>query len=325
MSSYIEQKLIEFTESRFVQSNNKRLFDVYHSNEEMVSPDESFISFCFQNKKEIIDVLADAQFQCKLIELCCKNVIAFNTKSNQFLNIPNDLDESLKAIYLSLINDISEILSSSATKEILRRTYKLILRNHLGKFKSLIESNISDSEESKALFFTEKVCSEYSPELQINILGIDLNELKDPIIDLGCGTNALLVEYLREKGFKAIGVDRIVKPKPYLFPYSWDEFPFPSSFFGTVISHMAFTNHFVFQHNSSTAEPEKYARIFMKVLHALRKGGKFIYAPGVPFFEEYLPIDEYFISSFPIIVPTDIETHLGNKFEASSVQIERMM
>ncbi len=48
----------------------------------------------------------------------------------------------------------------------------------------------------------EVVYAEYSAETQIEMPGIEEAELKEPVLDLGCGTKAHLVNYLAKAGFE---------------------------------------------------------------------------------------------------------------------------
>ncbi|HEY6877320.1 MAG TPA: hypothetical protein VI299_04840, partial [Polyangiales bacterium] len=52
----------------------------------------------------------------------------------------------------------------------------------------------------------EVLCAEYSPALQLSVLG--LSELRAPLLDIGCGPSAALVRELRTRGIEAEGLDR---------------------------------------------------------------------------------------------------------------------
>ncbi len=76
----------------------------------------------------------------------------------------------------------------------------------------------------------------------------------------------------------------------------WLEAPLEPGAWGTVISHMAFSNHFQFHHRYRHGSVEPYARRYMAVLRALRPGGSFCYAPGLPFIEAYLAPERFRLS-----------------------------
>ncbi|MGB8953820.1 MAG: class I SAM-dependent methyltransferase, partial [Tumebacillaceae bacterium] len=136
-------------------------------------------------------------------------------------------------------------------------------------------------------------CAEYTPELQLQLLGIDAENIQEPILDLGCGEHGRLVHHLRERGYQAIGVDRTVIESSHLIKSDWLQMPVTNETWGTVISHMAFSNHFAHHHMRKDGEPEGYAKMYMSILRSLKKGGRFYYAPGLPFIEELLPPEQY--------------------------------
>ena len=78
------------------------------------------------------------------------------------------------------------------------------------------------------------------------------------------------------------------KTSNFLFQINWLESTFPSNTWGTVISHMAFSNHFTHHHLKTDGKFEAYARKYMEILNALKVGGSFIYTPGLSFIEELL-------------------------------------
>jgi hypothetical protein len=142
------------------------------------------------------------------------------------------------------------------------------------------------------------VCSEYSPQLQLEVLGINPDTLLQPVLDLGCGKSGRLVTYLRSLGMDASGVDRLVDPVEGLFAADWFNLPLTTGHWGTILSHMAFSNHFLFHHRYKNGQPETYARQYMALLSALKVGGTFYYAPGLPFIECFLPPARYQVSSY---------------------------
>ncbi len=49
------------------------------------------------------------------------------------------------------------------------------------------------------------VCAAYSPSLQLGVLGLFSEDLCELVLEVGCGPNAALVRYLRERGWKPTG------------------------------------------------------------------------------------------------------------------------
>ena len=64
------------------------------------------------------------------------------------------------------------------------------------------------------------------------------------MIDVGCGSQANLVTYFRALGIEAYGIDRHLEThKPYLDQVDWFDYDFEAGRWGTIVSHMSFTNH----------------------------------------------------------------------------------
>ncbi|MBI2393519.1 MAG: class I SAM-dependent methyltransferase [Deltaproteobacteria bacterium] len=148
----------------------------------------------------------------------------------------------------------------------------------------------------------EVLCSEYSPSLQLSLLSLDPQQLAEPILDLGCGEHARLVEALRAQGKEAFGVDRLATHGPWVAQEDWFGYRLEPARFGTIISHLGFTNHFLHHHLRGSDEAFRYARRYMEVLRALAPGGVFAYAPGVPFVEQHLPGAQYVVRRHEITV-----------------------
>lgn len=91
-----------------------------------------------------------------------------------------------------------------------------------------------------------------------------------------------------KKGFEVFGIDREVIPAQTIFNESWLEFDYGVSSWGTIISHLGFTNHFRHHHVKISGGHLQYANTFLRILHALKIGGSFYYAPDLPFIEAFL-------------------------------------
>jgi hypothetical protein len=220
-------------------------------------------------------------------------------KKNQFIVMGGDERDGLVAVYERFLGDFRDALLLSPRKDALTAKLEEVLASHqvdlieLGN--DLVAANVGPD------FVTgEAICSEYSPTLQLDVLKTRPDEMLDPILDLGCGERGSLVHYLRDRGKLAYGVDRLVRADRHLIRGDWLDYPLGRGYWGTVISHMGFSNHFLHHHLRRSGHPERYAWRYMEVLRALRPGGSFIYAPGMPFMEDLLPGDEYGVSRFPL-------------------------
>jgi SAM-dependent methyltransferase len=227
-------------------------------------------------------------------------------------------------------------------RELVRKAAVRLEADLRGWIRQLGEANVSLD-----FVLSEPVCAQYSPQLQLGVLGLSLESLKEPILDLGCGAQGRLVRYLRSAGLDALGVDRQVAPAATtakkgpkaaamganaaakgpkaaamganaaakgpkaaamganaaaMEPKAaagvqrgdWFDFPFGQKQWGTIISHMSFSTHFLHHHNRPQAAGARcYAERYMEVLRALRSGGVFAYAPGLPFIERLLARERF--------------------------------
>jgi hypothetical protein len=131
------------------------------------------------------------------------------------------------------------------------------------------------------------VCAEYDPELQLRVLGLEATALPEPVLDLGCGPEARLVRWLRERGISAAGIDRHAGCDAVI-EADFLEHPLGTERWGAIVSHHGFSLHFIHHHLGSEQMAARYAARTLQILFALRPGGVFAYAPGLPFFEPVL-------------------------------------
>lgn len=144
--------------------------------------------------------------------------------------------------------------------------------------------------------------AEYSAEFQLSILGLEPESLQSPVLDLGCGPSAKLINHLRglgwgqsearsaEPGIEAWGVDW-ASASEWVIGRDWLEFDYGEEKWGTVISHQAFSLHFLHHHFRPGEAAQRYGAAYMAILRGLRPGGVFAYVPALPFIEALLPED----------------------------------
>lgn len=157
------------------------------------------------------------------------------------------------------------------------------------------------------------VCGNYTADLQLGVLGLLPSDVAGPLLDLGCGEAASLVRHLRSEGFDAIGVDRLVDPGEGVMRGDWFSPPVLPGGWQTIVSHLGFSLHFRHAHLHSEQEAAGYAAAYVAILRALRPGGAFLYAPGLPFIETLLDRRRYAVSVRRIRLPavagrTDVDT-----------------
>jgi hypothetical protein len=138
----------------------------------------------------------------------------------------------------------------------------------------------------------EIVSAEYSAELQLAVLGLDAGTLAEPILDVGCGENATLVRHLLAANKDARGVDWNA-PEDVADRGNWLELDYGIARWGTILSHLGFSLHFMHQEMRRSDLAFEYARAYMRIVKALAPGGTFAYVPGLPFIEGLLPASAF--------------------------------
>ena len=141
--------------------------------------------------------------------------------------------------------------------------------------------------------------AEYSPELQLEVLGVEVADLQSPVLDVGCGESAGLVRHLRAQGVEAWGLDR-AEAGAFTFAGDWLEFEYGRERWGTVISHQAFSLHFLHHHFRGGEAARRHGEAYAAILRGLRPGGAFVYVPALPFVESVLPTAQYRVERRPL-------------------------
>lgn len=234
-----------------------------------------------------------------------KKVAGYSTKRtiktvielNQYVEVDATLVNELYDLYEDFLVRIFKTLYSNISINLdwinrLVMEHQLKLRSILGTIDELRLFSITKR-------FVEPIpCSEYSVALQLKILNINIEKIKEPILDFGCGSKATLVHYLRKIGLEAYGVDRITNDKLYTIQTDWFNYELKPNYWGTIISHLSFTNHFKRTHLKKNGNYIKYARKYMELLNSLKLDGEFYYTPNLPFIEQFLSPKSYKINNY---------------------------
>lgn len=124
-------------------------------------------------------------------------------------------------------------------------------------------------------------CRDYPAELQLEVLGLDVHEIRGPVLDVGCGFTAPLVRYLSACNIETYGFDRLVEEEGGCVRCEdWLAFDYSARSWGTIISHMALSNHYRYALHHDRALRSDLEELFLRILAALAQGGCFAYAPG---------------------------------------------
>jgi SAM-dependent methyltransferase len=192
------------------------------------------------------------------------------------------------------------------------------LRKHRKELAGFVRRKLGDEP-------LEVTCAEYSPALQLQVLGLS-EPLAAPLLDIGCGPSAALVRHLRSQGLDARGLDRALDPALGISA-DWLEHDYGQADYRSVLSHQGFSLHFLHHHHAQGDTALAYARTYMAILRALTPGGVFAYAPGLPFIEPMLEASVYSVRRVPFAdalrVPAlvEVEQRTGLSFSyATHVQ-----
>ncbi|MBK7174231.1 MAG: class I SAM-dependent methyltransferase [Bacteroidales bacterium] len=288
----------ENIENQFEYNRNKNLFQDGILNSLKFSPETLKAIENIHQLSEEAEVL--------LIDYLTHRAIQKFCNLNQYYSFDTGAYKALRSLYVELFLNLKT--GQLPVETIAAHHYENIISwlQQTNPFAEKIYS--SKGEELEAV-----ACSEYSPDLQFEILQLDMNQLVEPILDMGCGIKGELVKYLRLKGFVAYGFDRFVEETPDLIKADWFEFPFEEQQWGTIISNLGFTNHFMHHHLRNDGNFIGYAKRYMEILDSLKPGGCFIYAPDLPFIERYLEQEKF-----------QITKHDVGQSEIKSVKVKRL-
>ncbi|UFJ40808.1 class I SAM-dependent methyltransferase [Brevibacillus humidisoli] len=273
-------------------NQNKSLFYTLPDGKLAVKPSEKTVQLFKHKPKEIVGFIESTKREgtiSQVLEAVSQRVLRLFLRANQFLDFQHRDRLVLQSLYKHLLQRICTMGSKTATlsdaeiDELFDGHYKRLQAFLVGSNGTAIFSKYREHPELFAV-----PCAEYDPQFQLDLLGIGLDTIKQPVLDIGCGAQANLVRFLRESGIEAYGIDRDVEECDYLFRANWFDWQVRAVTWGTVISHMAFSNHFMHHHLRSSSSAERYAKTYMQILQSLQAGGSFIYAPGLPFLEDLL-------------------------------------
>ena len=216
---------------------------------------------------------------------------------NPYLVVDDALRARLDALYLASTIDFRAAVRASGRPARLAAALPAVFSAHQRRLAAFVRAVAAAHADAGPEFvFREPLSVEHSPGLQLELLGLEPRRLLEPVLDLGCGRSAGLVRRLRAAGIDARGLDRDVAPGPFLVRGDWLDEPLGRARWGTILSHLGFSAHFLHHHLRPHGSAERYARRYLELLRALRPGGSFRYVPALPFLESLLPSAAYAVS-----------------------------
>ncbi len=235
------------------------------------------------------------------VEPLLERVLEPLLERNQFLVVEDRVRRQLAVSLEQLLRGLREELASPAARS--GRRDRVVARLLAGQaelaraLEGLAAANLG-----AGFARSTQVSADYSAETQLLALHLDPAQLPPPILDLGCGRTAALVAHLRAAGKEALGLERLTTAAPHVLVGDWLEHDLGVARWGTVLSHLGFSLHFLHHHLRGGREPARYARRYLAILRALRPGGCFCYVPGLPFIEQHLS-QGYRVKRYPTLGP----------------------
>ncbi len=287
----LEKLILHSIDQRYQAHATRNLADYIFSNYLFQSFRPAFLDFSYQYRQAIADYLSDERHLVSLVEHCIHSTKAYTYQRNQFINFTKLYDELLYSEYYDFFSQLRVMLEQADKPESLSNSYSTALKNHHERLRLILSSYCvsylpTDLEENPLL--STVPCEEYSAQFQLRLLGLDVIELMQPILDIGCGESGQLVTGLASKGYAVFGIDRFASSRPGFFRRDWFDFDYGTDNWGTIIAHQSLSTHFIHAHLHNSSRAGDFASLYMRVLASLKLGGEFCYSPGLPFVEEHL-------------------------------------
>ena len=268
---------IEFNQGKNIFLDNLDIFQFANETVKVISDIDRLNP---DSKQSLIDYATD-----KAIEEFCR--------VNQYYAFDLKTKNNLRKIYSDLFENIQT--KTNSVEEISEKHYKK-LRSWLKENNSFAEKIYQNGDEK----LSPVACSEFTPKLQIDILQIDIKHLIQPVLDIGCGINGHLVNYLKNQGIEVYGIDRFKFSTTNLITADWLEYDYGTEKWGTVVSNLGFSNHFHHHNLREDGNFIEYGKTYMNILNSLKVGGCFHYAPDLPFIEKYLDNKQFDLRKYEI-------------------------
>ena len=205
---------------------------------------------------------------------------------NQYLVFPESAYASIFGRYKTLVTELRK-LSRTETTERTREEVARVVKEHRRALIAIVRPMNDSASAGEGVILP---CAEYSESLQFEILRIDPDTIREPFLDIGCGEKATLVKAIRARGKEAVGMDQYqpADDSGCVLRANWLEFSFVPDYWGTIVSHMAFSNHFI---RAIKTDPELaawYQAVYREILESLVPGGAFCYTPALPRAEAFI-------------------------------------
>ena len=253
---------------------NVNLNLLYENIEDILHVDKSF--------SDVFTLLCDSGFENleHITDYTVNKTISAIYSINQFIHITAELKQELYNIYKESWETLDSDFPEQSILNHHKRLSKWISKLYPSDFVAVLRTKNQ---------IGSVVNAQYSADFQMKLLGLEIENLMEPIIDIGCGSQANLVRHISKQKDDVLGIDRKIDYKSvHTKEIDWLEFDFAPSFYGTIIANMSFSNHLVYHMQNKTEHLQTFISKYMEILASIKKGGVFVYAPSLPFIEEKL-------------------------------------
>ena len=226
-------------------------------------------------------------------------------QNNQYISLSNSSISKLITQYGKLINQLREVKYNNFYE------IKNIVESHRYELIKIIEYNCYSETTNQKII----PCYEYTDDFQFSILRLGEFNLIEPIMDVGCGENCSLVNLLIDLGYKRVfGIDQYVSNEKNILTGNWFDYFFKKNSFGTIISHMALSNHFKRSIIDNDHNKQKiYENKYFEILEALKPDGLFIYTPSLSSIEEKVDREYFSIKRYENAADKELDTVIIKK------------
>ena len=300
----VSEGLQQFIARRYQSRASNDLLDYVFANHVFQRVDPELIDFLHSRRQELAAYLAQSAHRQALAAFCIHATTRYTYQRNQFLHFAGEYEQLLHAEYDQVIAQLASMLATPISRERLASAFAALLRQHHKRLRAILAAYCTAAQPGDLAhhpLLQTVPCDEYSPRFQLAVLGCNLRQLREPILDLGCGSDGRLVLFLRQQGLAAFGIDRFAPAGEHFVQGDWFAFDIGSRAWGTIIAHHTISTHFVYSHSHQLPIARQYAQLYRQILRSLAVGGAFCYAPGVPFFEARIAsLPAYTITKTPI-------------------------
>ncbi|GAK53579.1 hypothetical protein U14_04845 [Candidatus Moduliflexus flocculans] len=290
-SNHIRQQTLASITERYEAQASRTLRDFMIAPEIFEQVDSQQIVFLWEHRREVLRDFAQPDTPSFLCDACLNATLRYTYHRNQFLNFSDDYLALLAQVYQRLFSHLLDMLQTATSMDKFSVGFREIVRQHHARLRTLFGAYcqaLHPAAFAEHPFLESVCCGEYSAPLQLRLLRVELESLREPILDLGCGSRGEVVTYLRQQGFHAIGLDRLSPELPGFVQADWFGVDFQQNTWGTILAHQSFSTHFLHSHQHAPRQAERYAKTYLAILQSLQSGGIFHYTPGLPFFEPHI-------------------------------------